>query len=193
MKIVVGISGASGSIYGITLLKKLTREHEIHLIITDAARVVINQETECSVKEIEMMADYVYGQHEIAALIASGSFRFDAMVIIPCSIKTLSSIAHCYSENLLARVADVALKEKRKLILCTREMPLHEGHLRVMLAAAKMGALICPLSPAFYSKPVTLEDIYDQVSGKIMDLMNIECSWLKRWSGVADTESVDVK
>jgi 4-hydroxy-3-polyprenylbenzoate decarboxylase len=185
MKIVVGISGASGSIYGVSLLKKLKENNELHLIITEAARVVIKQETLYTTDEIEAMADFVYKQTDIAAPIASGSFLFDAMVVIPCSIKSLSLIANCYAENVLARAADVALKERRKLILCIREMPLHEGHLNLMLSAAKMGAIICPLSPSFYHKPSTIEELISHVTGKVVDLIGAENNNFKRWSGIS--------
>jgi flavin prenyltransferase len=185
MKIVVGISGASGSIYGVSLLKKLKENNELHLIITEAARVVIKQETLYTTDEIEAMADFVYKQTDIAAPIASGSFLFDAMVVIPCSIKSLSLIANCYAENVLARAADVALKERRKLILCIREMPLHEGHLNLMLSAAKMGAIICPLSPSFYHKPSTIEELISHVTGKVVDLIGAENNNFKRWAGIS--------
>jgi flavin prenyltransferase len=188
MKIVVGISGASGSIYGVSLLKKLKDNHELHLIITEAARVVIKQETLYTIDEIETMADFVYKQSDIAAPIASGSFLFDAMVVIPCSIKSLSLIANCYAENVLARAADVALKERRKLVLCIREMPLHEGHLNLMLSAAKMGAIICPLSPSFYQKPSTIEELISHVTGKVVDLIGAENNNFKRWSGIGQVK-----
>ena len=184
MKIVIGISGASGSIYGVSLLKRLRGNHELHLIITEAARIVIKQETSYTIDEIEAMADFVYKQTDIAAPIASGSFLFDAMVVIPCSIKTLSLIANCYAENILARAADVALKEKRKLVVCVREMPLHEGHLNLMLSASKIGAIICPLSPSFYHQPKTIDDLVSQVTGKVADLINAENDGFKRWSGI---------
>lgn len=185
MKIVIGISGASGSSYAVALLKRL-RGNEIHLIITEAAKLVIKQETSYTIGEIEDLADYVYHQDGIGAPIASGSFRFDAMVIIPCSIKTLSAIASSYSDNLLIRAADVALKEKRRLILCTREMPLHEGHLNMMMIAARLGSVICPLSPAFYNNPMTINDILEQVSSKIIDLLGIEDISVRRWAGLKE-------
>jgi 4-hydroxy-3-polyprenylbenzoate decarboxylase len=183
MKIVIGISGASGSIYGVSLLKELKKNNELHLIITEAARVVIKHETSYTIDEIEALADFVYKQTDIAAPIASGSFLFDAMVIIPCSIKSLSLIANCYAENVLARAADVALKERRKLVLCIREMPLHEGHLNLMLSATRMGAIICPLSPSFYHKPATIEELITHVTGKVVDLIGAQNSNYKRWTG----------
>lgn len=188
MKIVIGISGASGCMYGISLLKELKGKHELHLIITDAAKEVIKWETMFDIDEIEQMANFVYKQSEFTAPIASGSFKFDAMVIVPCSIKTLSSIANSFAENLLIRAADVALKERRNLVLGIREMPLHEGHLNLMLAASKMGAVICPLSPSFYNNPSTIEDVIEQMSYKIMDLIGIESMAFKRWRGI---EKVD--
>lgn len=183
MKIVVGISGASGCIYGISLLKKLKKNNQLHLIVTEAAKVVIKQETLYTLNEIESLADFVYKQTDIAAPIASGSFLFDAMVVIPCSIKSLSLIANCYAENLLARAADVALKERRKLVLCIREMPLHEGHLNLMLSATRMGAIICPLSPSFYHKPASIEDIITHITGKVVDIIGVEDNCYKRWTG----------
>jgi len=149
--------------------------------------VVISQETLYKSDEIEQMADFVYKQNDLSAAIASGSFKFDAMVIIPCSIKTLSSIANSYTENLLIRSADVALKERRKLVLCIREMPLHEGHLNLMLAASKIGAIICPLSPSFYHNPVTVDDVLLQTSCKVLDLIGIDNAAFKRWNGIDRT------
>lgn len=188
MKIVIGISGASGCMYGISLLKELKGKHEIHLIITDAAKEVIKWESMFDIDEIEGMANFVYKQSEITAPIASGSFKFDAMMIVPCSIKTLSSIANSYAENLLVRAADVALKERRNLVLGIREMPLHEGHLNLMLAASKMGAAICPLSPSFYNNPSTIDDVIEQMSYKLMDLIGVESTAFKRWRGIEKSD-----
>ncbi|MBP8986073.1 MAG: UbiX family flavin prenyltransferase [Syntrophobacterales bacterium] len=183
-RIVIGITGASGVIYGIkmlTLLKKT--DVETHLIITETGKRNIEIETDYTLPEVTGMASRHYDNGDIAAAPASGSFLTDAMVIIPCSIKTLSGIANSYTSNLLIRAADVALKEKRKLVLVVRETPLHKGHLRLMASVADYGACILPPIPAFYHRPKTIDDIIHQTIGKIFDYLNIEHDLFRRWNG----------
>jgi len=181
-RIVVGISGASGVTYGVRMLSLLENtDYESHLIISDSGRLNIKIETSYKPDEVEAMADYVYEHKDVAASLASGSFLTDGMVVVPCTIKTLSGIANSYNENLLVRAADVTLKEGRKLVLVVRETPLHKGHLRLMTMAADMGAHILPPVPSFYHKPKTLEDIIDQTIGKIFDFLGIEHDLFQRW------------
>lgn len=181
-RIVVGISGASGVIYGVRLLGLLREtDYETHLIISDSGRLNIKIETHYQPEEVEAMADYVYEHQDVSASLASGSFLTEGMVVAPCTIKTLSGIANSYNENLLVRAADVTLKEKRKLVLVVRETPLHKGHLRLMTLAADMGAHILPPVPSFYHQPKTIEDIINQTIGKIFDYFGIEHDLFKRW------------
>jgi 4-hydroxy-3-polyprenylbenzoate decarboxylase len=181
-RIVVGISGASGVTYGVRLLGLLREtDYETHLIISDSGRLNIKIETHYQPEEVEAMADYVYEHKDVSASLASGSYLTEGMVVVPCTIKTLSGIANSYNENLLVRAADVTLKEKRKLVLVVRETPLHKGHLRLMTLAADMGAHILPPVPSFYHQPKTIEDIIDQTIGKIFDYFGIEHNLFKRW------------
>jgi len=181
-RIVIGISGASGVTYGVRMLDVLRQtDFETHLIISKAGRLNIEIETSYKPAEVEAMADFVYDHKNMAASLASGSFLTEGMVVIPCTIKSLSGIANSYNENLLVRTADVTLKEKRKLVLVVRETPLHVGHLRLMTQAAEMGAHILPPVPSFYHQPETIEDIIDQTIGKIFDYMGIEHNLFKRW------------
>jgi len=181
-RIVVGISGASGVIYGVRLLSLLKEsDHETHLVISKSGKLNIKIETKYSPDEVEGMADYVYDDKNVAASLASGSFLTEGMVVAPCTIKTLSGIANSYNENLLVRAADVTLKEKRKLVLVVRETPLHKGHLRLMTLAADMGAHILPPVPSFYHQPKTIDDIIDQTIGKVFDFMGIEHDLFRRW------------
>jgi len=183
-RLVVGISGASGSIYGIRLLQALREtEVESHLIVTDAAKQVIRLETPFTVEEVEALADYVYAIDDLGAAISSGSFPTLGMVVIPCSIKSLSAMAHSYNINLLVRAADVTLKERRRLVVVVRETPLHRGHLEFMLRLAEMGAVILPPVPAFYHSPQTIEDLVDHTVGKVLDLFGIEHDLCARWQG----------
>ena len=182
--IVIGISGASGVIYGIEILRLLAdKDVETHLIISEAGKRNIEIETSYKVSEVLGMANYTYDNKNVGASLASGSFLTDGMVVAPCTIKTLSGIANSYTDNLLVRAADVTLKEKRKLILVVRETPLHKGHLRLMTMAADMGAHILPPVPSFYHKPETIEDIIHQTIGKIFDYLGIEHDLFKRWGG----------
>ena len=186
MRIVVGISGASGAIYGIRLLQVLAelKDVETHLVISSPARETIRLETEYKVEQVEAMAHHVYAINNIAASIASGSFKTDGMVVIPCSIKTLSGIANSSSDNLLVRAADVTLKERRRLVLVVRETPLHLGHLRLMMQATEIGAIIAPPVPALYNKPKTLADVVNQSVGRVLDLLQVEhVDLFHRWSG----------
>ena len=181
-RIVVGISGASGVTYGVRMLDVLREtDLETHLIISNAGLLNIKIETSYKPAGVEAMADFVYDHKDMAASLASGSFLTEGMVVVPCTIKSLSGIANSYNENLLVRAADVTLKEKRKLVLVVRETPLHVGHLRLMTQAAEMGAHILPPVPSFYHQPETIEDIIDQTIGKVLDFMGIEHDLFKRW------------
>ena len=181
-RLVIGISGASGVIYAVRLLALLREtEFETHLIISKAGKLNLKIETNHTLSEVEQMADHVYDHDNMAAALASGSFLTHGMVVIPCTIKTLSGIANSYNDNLLVRTADVTLKEKRKLVLVVRETPLHQGHLRLMTLAAEMGAHILPPIPGFYHQPETIQDIIDQTIGKILDYLGIENNLFTRW------------
>ncbi len=181
-RIVVGIAGASGVIYGVRMLSLLKdTDYETHLILSEAGKLNIRIETDTTPEEVAAMADYVYDHKNVAASLASGSFLTAGMAVVPCTIKTLSGIANSYTENLLVRAADVTLKEKRKLVLVVRETPLHKGHLRLMLQAADMGAHILPPVPSFYHKPDTIQDIIDQTIGKVFDYLGIEHDLFQRW------------
>jgi 4-hydroxy-3-polyprenylbenzoate decarboxylase len=181
-RIIVGMSGASGIIYGVRLLEVLKEtEYETHLIISEAGKLNISIETALTMNQVIDLADYCYDNKDIAAPPASGSFLTSGMVVVPCTIKTLSGIANSYNSNLLVRSADVALKEKRKVLLMVRETPLHKGHLRLMSLAADMGAQILPPVPAFYHHPKTIEDIIDQTVGKILDYLDIPHNLFTRW------------
>ena len=181
-RLVVGISGASGVTYGVRLLQVLQEsDYETHLIISKSGELNIEIETDYDPADVKAMADYVYDHKNVAASLASGSFLTEGMVVVPCTIKTLSGIANSYNENLLVRAADVTLKEKRKLALVVRETPLHKGHLRLLTMAADMGAHILPPVPSFYHMPKTIDDIIDQTIGKIFDYIGIKHDLFKRW------------
>ena len=185
MKLVVGVSGASGSIYGLRLLQKLRAAPgaEIHLIVTRSAEKTLFLETGKKSAELKELAHYYYAFEDIGSRLASGSFRTDGMIIAPCSIHTMSAIAAGVSSNLLIRAADVSLKERRKLILMVRETPLHLGHLRTMVALAEMGAIIAPPVPPFYTKPETVLDLVDASVDRVLDLLQIPSEACKRWDG----------
>lgn len=187
-RLIVGISGASAAIYGIRLLEVLRgagSEHvETHLVVSSAAKKIILMETDFTVEEVEAMANYVYDIDDIGAAIASGSFQTDGMVIIPCSIKSLSAIANSYNTNLLLRAADVTLKERRRLVVVVRETPLHKGHLQLMLRLTDMGAIIFPPLPAFYHRPQTVADIVDHTVGRVLDLFGVDHALFERWGGL---------
>ena len=181
-RIIIGITGASGVIYGTEILKELTKKDlETHLIISEWGKKNIILETDYSIGDVESMADKVYDNDDLEAPPASGSFLTNGMIVAPCTINTLSGIANSYSENLLVRAADVTLKEKRKLVLLVRETPLHKGHLRLMSMAADMGAHILPPIPSFYHHPKTIEDIINQTIGKVFDYFEIEHKLFERW------------
>jgi len=181
-RIVIGISGASGVIYGIKMLQLLKeKDLETHLVISESGKNNIEIETGLRADEVATMADHVYDNKDVGAALASGSFLTEGMVVVPCTIKTLSGIANSYTNNLLVRAADVTLKEKRKLVLVVRETPLHVGHLRLMTRAANMGAHILPPIPSFYHQPKTIDDIIHQTIGKIFDYLGIEHNLFKRW------------
>jgi 4-hydroxy-3-polyprenylbenzoate decarboxylase len=186
-RLIVGITGASGVIYGIRLLEVLAAEPgiETHLVVSPAARQTIQLETDRDPDEVEALADVRYRFGDIAASISSGSFPIDAMAVVPCSMGTLSSIATSASDNLLERAADVTLKERRRLVLAPREAPLHLGHLRLMVAVTEMGAIVCPPSPAFYTRPATLDALIDHTVGRLIDAIGIrlERPLSARWSG----------
>ena len=186
MRIIVGMSGASGMIYGIRLLEVLSEveDCETHVVISNGAKLSITLETDRSVKDVEALADVVHNDQNLAASISSGSFQTAGMVIAPCSMKTLSGVANSYGDNLLVRAADVVLKERRKLILVPREMPLHAGHCRLLHEAASIGAIIAPPVPAFYTRPQSVEDIVDGTVGRLLDLLDIENDITVRWAGI---------
>ncbi|HEV8660600.1 MAG TPA: UbiX family flavin prenyltransferase [Thermoanaerobaculia bacterium] len=184
VRIVVGLAGSSSPIYGIRTLEVLKAAGvETHLVVSDGAKRTIPIEARRTVEDIQKLATAVYDNHDLAAAISSGSFFTDGMIVAPCSMKTLAAIAHSFSDDLLVRAADVTLKERRKLVLVPRETPLHLGHLRNMMRAAEIGAVILPPMPAFYHEPKTVDDIINQTIGKILDQFRIEHSLFKRWSG----------
>jgi flavin prenyltransferase len=185
-RIVVAITGATGVIYGIRLLEVLKASAiEGHLILSDAAKQNILIETDHTVESVESLAHKVYNVNDLGAALSSGSFHTDGMVIVPCTMKTLSGVAHSYDENLIVRAADVALKERRRLVLVVRETPFHKGHLQLMERVASLGGIILPPIPAFYFGPRTIADLVDHSVGKILDLMDIEHTLFKRWEGIA--------
>ncbi|MFZ3389612.1 MULTISPECIES: UbiX family flavin prenyltransferase [Buttiauxella] len=186
-RLIVGISGASGATYGVRLLQVLQQlpDIETHLILSNAARQTLALETDISLREVQALADVVHDARDIAASLSSGSFKTHGMVILPCSIKTLSGIVHSYTDGLLTRAADVVLKERRPLVLCVRETPLHLGHLRLMTQAAELGAVIMPPMPAFYHRPQSVQDIIDQTVNRVLDQFDIELpqDLFTRWKG----------
>jgi 4-hydroxy-3-polyprenylbenzoate decarboxylase len=184
MRIIIGISGASGSILGIRLLQALQAlKVETHLVMSRWAKATLLHETRYTVSDVEKLAAVVYPSDNQAASLSSGSFKTDGMIVAPCSMKTLAAIRTGYSENLLCRAADVTLKERRKLVLLARESPLSEIHLDNMLALTRMGAVIFPPVPAFYSMPENLDDIVDQIAGRVLDQFGLELPGVHRWSG----------
>jgi 4-hydroxy-3-polyprenylbenzoate decarboxylase len=185
--LIVGITGASGAIYGIRLLEVLSsvKNVETHLIVSEAAEAIIKYETGRRIEDVKELASFSYDIRDIGAQIASGSFKTDGMIVAPCTVKTMSAIANSYSENLLIRVGDVTIKERRQLLLLVRETPLHIGHLRNMERLCEMGVIIMPPVPAFYHKPQTIQDIVDHTVGKMLDLFGIEHTLFQRWPGMA--------
>lgn len=184
-RIIVAITGATGVIYGVRMLKVLRNVSvETHLIISNAGKKNLTIETDLTYKEVGMLADCVYEHNNIGAALASGSFLTEGMIVVPCTIKTLSGIANSYNDNLIVRAADVTLKEHRKLVLMVRETPLHKGHLHLMSKAADLGAHILPPLPAFYNKPKTIQDIIDHSIGKVFDYLGIKHDLFERWKGI---------
>lgn len=185
-RIIVGISGASGSIYGIRLLELLREQPgvETHLVLSNAGKLTLSLETDYSVAEVSKLAHVVHDAKDIGATIASGSFKTAGMVVAPCSMRTLSAIVQSLADNLLTRAADVVLKEKRPLVLLPRETPLHLGHCRLLVQAAEIGATLVPPMPAFYAKPESVQDIVDHTVGRVLDLFDIDPGVVKRWVGV---------
>lgn len=187
MKIVIGISGASGSLYGTRLLERLRAagNAELHLVWTRSGEKTLFLETGRGIADFRPMADYSYSPEDISSRLASGSYAIDAMVVAPCSIHTMSAIAHGITSNLLTRAADVTLKEHRKLILMVRETPFHLGHLRSMTALAEMGAIIAPPIPGFYHHPQTVMDLVDHSLDRVLDLLGLPDPAIRRWQGAA--------
>ncbi len=188
-RLVVGITGASGAVYGVRLLRALReREVEIHLIASRWARITIEHETDATFAEIKALADTVYGENDQAAAVSSGSFRTLGMVVAPCSVKTLAGIATGYADNLVTRAADVTLKERRPLVLVVREAPLNTVHLRNMATLSELGATIFPPVPAFYHRPTTLDEVIDYTVLRILDQLDLggESPW--RWTGLPDKD-----
>jgi len=184
VRIVVGLAGSSGPIYGIRALEVLKQMGiETHLVVSDGAKLTIPLETKgrWTAEKVQALASVVYDNRDLAASISSGSFPTDGMIVAPCSMKTLAAIAHSFSQDLLARAADVTLKERRKLVLVPRETPLHLGHLRNMVCATEVGAVILPPVPAFYHEPTTVDDLINQTIGKILDQFQIEHALSRRW------------
>jgi 4-hydroxy-3-polyprenylbenzoate decarboxylase len=181
-RLIVGISGASGIIYGVRLLQALKAlPVETHLVMTRMAEVTLAHETKMKVADVRRLADVAYPIGDLAAAISSGSFRTIGMIVAPCSMRSLGEIAHGISSNLLTRAADVVLKERRRLVLVARETPLHTIHLRNLLTVSELGAIVAPPVPAFYNKPKTLDDVVDHTVGRILDLFDLDTGKVKRW------------
>ncbi|AFC71109.1 UbiX family flavin prenyltransferase [Rickettsia australis] len=184
-KIIIAISGASGAIYGIRLLEVLKEQNiETHLVISEGAALTIKLETKYSIDEVKFLANYCYDDKDLGAAISSGSFKISGMVIAPCSMKTLASIAHSMEDSLISRAAGVILKDRRKLILMTRETPLHIGYLENMLKVANYGGIIAPPVPAFYNNPKAIDDIVNHSITRVLDFFGIETNLIKRWRSV---------
>lgn len=182
-RLIIGISGATGAIYGVRMLEILAKidDVETHLVLSKAGRMTIQVETPYAVKDVEAMADVVHDIANVGASISSGSFRTEGMVIAPCSMKSMGAIAHSLGGDLLVRAADVVLKERKKLVLVARETPLHLGHLEAMAALTRMGAMIFPPVPAFYHRPKTLDDVINQTVARILDQFDIDVNLFQRW------------
>jgi len=184
VRLIVGISGASGTIYGVRLLELLRKaEVETHLVMSRSAEMTLAYETDIKPKDVRALASVHYAVTDIGAAISSGSFPTMGMIIAPCSIRTMSEIASGVTASLLSRAADVVLKEKRRLVLAIRETPLHVGHLRSMTVLAEIGAVIAPIVPAFYNRPQSVDDIVNHTCGRLLDLFGIDTGIVKRWKG----------
>ena len=191
MRLIIGMSGASGVIYGIRLLEVLSRVEQVetHLVLSNSAKLNIAIETDRNSKEVQDLADEVYSNKDIAARLASGSFKTDGMIIVPCAVKTLSAIANSYADSLLVRAADVVLKERRRLVLVPRETPLHTGHCELLLKASQMGAILAPPMPAHYINPQTVDDLVDHHVGRLLDLFDLDPGLVQRWQGPASKQA----
>jgi flavin prenyltransferase len=186
-RLIVGISGASGTVYGVRLLELLRKaEIETHLVMSRSAEMTLAYETDYKPKDVRALASVHYAVTDIGAAISSGSFPTIGMIVAPCSIRTMSEIASGVTASLLSRAADVVLKEKRRLVLAIRETPLHVGHLRSMTVLAEIGAVIAPIVPAFYNRPRTVDDIVNHTCGRLLDLFGIDTGTVKRWKGGAE-------
>ena len=185
MQLIIGMSGASGVIYGIRLLEVLKPDPEIetHLVMSESAKMNIGLQTNWNANDVKALADHVHSNKDIAANIASGSYRTAGMIVAPCSIKTLSAIANSYADSLLVRAADVVLKEQRQLVLVPRETPLHTGHCELLMKASQIGAVIAPPMPAHYINPQSVDDLVDHHVGRVLDLFHIDPGLVKRWQG----------
>ena len=193
-RLIVGISGASGVIYGVRLLEVLRElPIETHLVMSRAAEVTLAYETRRKVAEVEALADVVHASQDIGAAISSGSFRTLGMIVAPCSIRSLSEIATGVTSSLLTRAADVVLKERRRLVLMVRESPLHTGHLRTMTTASELGAILIPPVPAFYANPKTIADIVDHTIGRVLDLYGLDPGLVKRWGEPGEDDEKPVR
>jgi 4-hydroxy-3-polyprenylbenzoate decarboxylase len=190
-RIIVAITGATGAIYGVRLLQRLsaTPGVQTHLVISDAASLTLHQEVGMQKRDVEALAHVVHKNREIGASVASGSFHTDGMVIAPCSMKTLAAVAHGLSDNLIARAADVVLKERRRLILMVRETPFNLAHLRNMTAVTEMGGVVFPPVPGFYQRPATIDDMVDHTVARVLDLLDIEHTLAPQWQGITSRGS----
>ena len=190
MRLIIGMSGSSGVIYGIRLLEVLQKvaEVETHLVMSESAKMNIAIETDWAAKDVKALADHVHSNKDIAASIASGSFKSGGMIIAPCSIKTLSAVANSYADSLIVRAADVVLKERRRLVLLPRETPLHVGHCELLLKASQLGAIMAPPMPAHYIKPQTIDDLINHHVGRVLDLFDLDPGLVSRWQGVRRSE-----
>jgi 4-hydroxy-3-polyprenylbenzoate decarboxylase len=189
-RLIIAITGATGAVYGVRLLQVLrdTRGIETHLLVSDAGVLSLHQELDMNRKQVEALADVVHNVRDIGAAIASGSFQSEGMIVAPCSMKTLASIAHGLSDNLIARAADVTLKERRRLVLMARETPLNLAHLRNMTAVTEMGGIIYPPLPGFYQRPQTIAEMVDHTVGRVLDLFAVPHALSPRWNGLKATE-----
>ena len=194
-RIVVGMTGATGAVLGVELLRRLQQcpDVETHVVLSRWARATIHLETQLSARDVEGLADVVYSWDDQSAAISSGSFRVEGMVVVPCSMKTLAGIRTGYADGLIARAADVMLKEHKRLVLVPRETPLSEIHLDNMLALARMGAVVVPPMPAFYNHPASIGDIVDHIVTRILDQFDIDTPTAKRWNGVSNHKSSGLK
>jgi 4-hydroxy-3-polyprenylbenzoate decarboxylase len=185
-RLIVAITGATGAVYGVRLLRHLREAGgvETHLLLTDAGVLNLHQELDLNRKEVEALADVVHNVRDVGASIASGSFQSDGMIVAPCSMKTLASVAHGMSDNLIARAADVILKERRRLVLMVRETPFNLAHLRNMTAVTEMGGIVFPPLPGFYHRPASIDDMVDHTLGRVLDLFDISHALTPRWVGL---------